>query len=194
MRIAGISSPTRTAIIAGSRNTQARHASCHLLRQQCRQPVQHAEQNASSAARLMTTTTIALSTSHMLSPQGSRVGDSESYSLARTRKGVGAKPRPPSHHSIASELIRSDQAAGQLASTLSTKVWVSPPMTHAVISVHSVPAADGTGHQVGGVEAGHVGRVLQLDDRLQVRVGDRARCRCCLFGDGSRRPLATASE
>ena len=67
--MAGISRPMSIAIIAGSRNTHARHDSCHFLGSN--ETSQYSKpRKPSSAARLSVTTTIALSTSHIVSPQG----------------------------------------------------------------------------------------------------------------------------
>ena len=59
--------------------------------------------------------------------------------------GQGESPWPPSVRSRRRCGVSSDQLLGQLFSTLSTKVWVSPPMTHAVTSVQKVPAPTAPG-------------------------------------------------
>ena len=176
------------ATIAGRRKTQDRVPSCHffgsLLASQYRPP-----SNASNAADCDAHEE--QRADHVPHGPPSVIAHCERCELqlsAASDRGARAIPRAP----LATHVVRRCQDAGQLASTLSTKVWVSPPVTHAVISVQKVPAPTAPG--IRSEPSKRNTSALALSSATALRNGSsilsRSRFR---FGPSSLRELASDS-
>ena len=165
VRSAGTSSPATTAAAAGKRNTQNRAPSCHFLGSFDVSQYSPPSKAPSATNAISTVINAPMQFPHIEPPRSSPEPMHHHRSVeVMDVKRAGAVSAPAllgvSRWASGDAHPSDAQLAGQLASTLSTKVWVSPPMTHAVISVQNEPAPTAPGIRSDAVEPDHSDRVL----------------------------------